>query len=83
MESTPRSYEVTLQLFCAYLIDARSPWGRVCSHRFGTAPQQVFHEGSFRLPGRRAYRMGTGAWPDATLLIEWRGGAPEVWPATP
>ncbi|WP_328879098.1 hypothetical protein [Streptomyces sp. NBC_00299] len=44
MVSTARSYEITLQLFCTYLTDARYQWGRVCSERFGTAPHQVFHE---------------------------------------
>ncbi|MDX3523290.1 tyrosine-type recombinase/integrase [Streptomyces scabiei] len=44
MVSTARSYEITLQLFCAYLTDARYQWGRVCSDRFGAVPQQVFHE---------------------------------------
>jgi site-specific recombinase XerD len=42
--STARGYEVTIRLFCEYLTDARYGWAPVCVQRFGSAPQQVFHE---------------------------------------
>jgi len=42
--STARGYEMAVQLFCAYITDARYGWPTVCLERFGSAPQQVFHE---------------------------------------
>ena len=42
--STARGYEMTLQLFCTYITDARYGWPTVCQERFGCTPQQVFHE---------------------------------------
>lgn len=42
--STARGYEMTIQMFCAYVTDARYGWPGVCQERFGRAPQQIFHE---------------------------------------
>lgn len=42
--STARGYEMALQLFCAYITDARYSWSAVCQERFRSTPQQVFHE---------------------------------------
>ncbi len=42
--STARSYEMELQLFCTYITDLRYGWSTICQERFGSAPQQVFHE---------------------------------------
>jgi site-specific recombinase XerD len=42
--STARGYEVTIRLFCDYVLDARYGWLQECVQRFGAAPQQVFHE---------------------------------------
>lgn len=44
--STARTYEVTIGLFLEYLLDARYAWLKVCTERFGEAPQEVFHEGN-------------------------------------
>jgi integrase len=59
--STARGYEVSVRLFCEYLLDARYGWAEECVKRFGEAPQQVFHEDNSVLhvdgyegePGRR------------------------------
>ncbi len=42
--STARGYEMALQLFCAFITDPRYGWSAVCHERFGSPPQQVFHE---------------------------------------
>jgi len=42
--STARGYEIQLRLFMEYLTDPRYGWPAVCQRRFGTAPQQLFHE---------------------------------------
>jgi integrase/recombinase XerC len=42
--STARGYEITIRLFCEYLLDARYGWPQECQRRFGDAPSQVFHE---------------------------------------
>lgn len=42
--STARGYEMAVQLFCTYITDARYGWPTVCQERFGSSPQQVFHE---------------------------------------
>src|SRR6266536_2392990 len=42
--STARGYETDLRLFMEYLTDPRDGWPLVCHERFGTAPQQLFHE---------------------------------------
>lgn len=42
--STARGYEITVRLFCEYLLDERYGWVRECVDRFGCAPQQVFFE---------------------------------------
>ncbi|MGH8378937.1 MAG: tyrosine-type recombinase/integrase [Gammaproteobacteria bacterium] len=42
--STARGYEMALQLFCAYITDVRYAWPAVCQERFGSPPQQIFHE---------------------------------------
>ncbi|MER8089483.1 tyrosine-type recombinase/integrase [Streptomyces sp. NPDC094048] len=44
--STARTYEVTIELFLEYLLDARYGWIDACLERFGEVPQQVFHEGN-------------------------------------
>ncbi|WP_244177614.1 tyrosine-type recombinase/integrase [Streptomyces atriruber] len=44
MVSTARGYEVSIQMFCAYISDPRYDWPKECERRFGTVPQQVFHE---------------------------------------
>lgn len=44
--STARSYEVTIRLFLAYLLDARYGWVQECAERFGQVPTEVFHEGN-------------------------------------
>lgn len=44
MVSTARGYEISIQMFCAYISDARYRWLEECEQRFGTVPQQVFHE---------------------------------------
>ncbi len=38
------SSETDLRLFMEYLTDPRYGWPLVCQERFGTAPQQLFHE---------------------------------------
>jgi hypothetical protein len=42
--STARGYETDLRLFMEYLTDPRYGWPASCQQRFGTAPQQLFHE---------------------------------------
>jgi len=42
--STARGYEMAIQLFCTYITDPRYSWSAVCQERFGSTPQQVFHE---------------------------------------
>jgi integrase len=44
--STARGYEVTITLFMQYVTDPRYRWPAVCRERFGSVPQQVFHEGN-------------------------------------
>jgi integrase/recombinase XerC len=44
--STVRGYEVSVRLFCEYLLDVRYGWADECVRRFGEAPQQVFYEGN-------------------------------------
>lgn len=43
-KSTIRGYQVTIRLFCDFLIDARYGWGVECETRFGARPQQICHE---------------------------------------
>lgn len=42
--STVRNYQMTLQLFCAFITDARYGWAEECERRFGEAPVQICHE---------------------------------------
>jgi site-specific recombinase XerD len=42
--STIRSNETQLRLFMEFVTDGRYGWARACDERFGTAPQQIFHE---------------------------------------
>ncbi len=42
--STIRSYQMSVAMFCDYLVDARYGWGEACFERFGTHPVQVCHE---------------------------------------
>jgi site-specific recombinase XerD len=42
--STVRSYQMALQLFCAFITDMRYGWAEECDQRFGEAPVQVCHE---------------------------------------
>jgi hypothetical protein len=42
--STARGYEVILRLFCEFVTDVRYEWPAECERRFGSAPQQIFHE---------------------------------------
>ncbi|MGY2087927.1 tyrosine-type recombinase/integrase [Nocardia gipuzkoensis] len=44
--STARSYEVGINLFLEFLLDARYGWVQVCDDRFGQTPQLIFHEGN-------------------------------------
>ncbi|MDJ1135649.1 hypothetical protein [Streptomyces iconiensis] len=44
MVSTTRGYEIPIQMFCAYISDSRYGWLEEREQRFGTVPQQVFHE---------------------------------------
>lgn len=44
--STARGYELSIKLFMQYVTDARYGWPAQCSERFGSAPQQVFHDGN-------------------------------------
>ena len=44
--STARGYELSITLFMQYITDARYGWPRECSERFGSVPQQVFHDGN-------------------------------------
>lgn len=43
-QSTIRSYQTSLKLFCAYVSNPDYGWDRVCEQRFGTHPAQVFFE---------------------------------------
>lgn len=43
-KSTIRGYQVTVRLFCDFLIDARYGWGGECEARFSARPQQICHE---------------------------------------
>jgi site-specific recombinase XerD len=42
--STVRNYQGALQMFCAFLTDARYGWAEECERRFGEAPVQICHE---------------------------------------
>jgi site-specific recombinase XerD len=42
--STTRSYQNSLRLFCAYRVDQHYGWGRLCDELFGTHPSQVCFE---------------------------------------
>jgi site-specific recombinase XerD len=44
--STARGYELSITLFMQYVADTRYEWPTVCRERFGSTPQQVFHEGN-------------------------------------
>ncbi|MFI5664834.1 tyrosine-type recombinase/integrase [Streptomyces sp. NPDC051684] len=44
MVSTARGYEISIQMFCAFVSDPRYGWPEECERRFGAVPQQVFHE---------------------------------------
>lgn len=44
--STARGYEVTIGLFLEFLRDTRYGWARTCEERFGSVPQEIFHEGN-------------------------------------
>lgn len=46
MLSTLRGYEITVRLFCEYLLDPAYGWVEVCRQHFGMVPQQIFHEGN-------------------------------------
>ena len=39
--STLRSYQVSIRLFCEYLLDRRYPWVAICTGRLSAAPQQI------------------------------------------
>ena len=43
-QSTIRSYQTSLKLFCAYISNPDYGWDRLCEQRFGTHPAQVFFE---------------------------------------
>jgi len=43
-QSTVRTYQNALRLFCAYLIEPAYGWDRVCEQHFGTHPTQVCFE---------------------------------------
>ncbi|WP_409047085.1 tyrosine-type recombinase/integrase [Microbacterium sp. HA-8] len=40
-KATIRGYQITIRLFCEYLIDASYGWTATCDARFGAAPQQI------------------------------------------
>jgi hypothetical protein len=42
--ATARGYQNALQMFCAYLTDARYGWPSTCLERFGRVPAQILHE---------------------------------------
>jgi integrase/recombinase XerD len=42
--ATARGYQNALQMFCAYLTDARYGWQSTCLERFGQVPAQILHE---------------------------------------
>jgi site-specific recombinase XerD len=42
--STLRSYQLTVRLFCDYLISPAYGWADECEKRFGTHPVQICHE---------------------------------------
>lgn len=44
--STARGYEVSVTLFMQYLTDQRYGWTSECADRFGSIPQQIFHDGN-------------------------------------
>jgi integrase/recombinase XerD len=60
---SPRCYQNTLRLFCAYVANPDYGWDRVCEQRFGTHPAQVFFEwntathvqGNEQSPAKRAF----------------------------
>ena len=60
--STARGYQLSLRMFCDYLIDERYGWVAICLQRFGAAPVQILHEWNSVVhvneyegqPGRRA-----------------------------
>lgn len=55
-------YQLSLRMFCDYLIDERYGWVAICVERFGAAPTQILHEWNSVVhvnefegqPGRRA-----------------------------
>jgi integrase/recombinase XerD len=61
--STIRSYQNSLRMFCAYLVDPAYGWGRTCEDLFGTHPSQVCYEwntathaqGNEQAPSKRAF----------------------------
>ena len=44
--STARGYELSITLFMEYVTDRRYGWPSQCSDRFGSVPQQIFHDGN-------------------------------------
>jgi len=42
--STIRGYQAALSMFCSYVSDPDYGWDRVCEHRFGKFPAQVFFD---------------------------------------
>jgi integrase/recombinase XerC len=42
--STIRSYQITVRLFCGFLISPAYGWSAECEARFGTHPVQICHE---------------------------------------
>lgn len=61
--STVRSYQVSIELFCAFITDPRYGWPVECERRFGQTPVQICHEWNTvghladyeGRPGRRAF----------------------------
>jgi integrase/recombinase XerD len=43
-QSTIRGYQTALRQFCSYVSNPDYGWDRVCEHRFGTHPAQVFFD---------------------------------------
>jgi integrase/recombinase XerC len=61
--SSLRGYQLSIKLFCAYLVDPAYGWTSECERRFGTHPVQVVHEWNTAVhvqdaesdPARRAF----------------------------
>jgi integrase/recombinase XerC len=61
--STVRGYQVSVRVFCEYLLDPAYGWARVCEQLFGAVPSQVINEANSArhvadyegAPNRRAF----------------------------